>query len=251
MQLKKADHRCSNVLEPILNPTEITIPPDERVLIKANSQPYPENSVTGILPPSYLLHEESNTTCCPALVTLNDGNIQIPVKNLSDHPYKLKQGLHFTNFSFKTPVQMEYVKPVDPVSTCHLLQNDQEQAAHYVSSLMKTNKHPQISQNYWFLTPENPGNPDKHTPIQKRILTELQALQDLETFDRTKDEESEKNFLENFDWKDSTLALDEIARIEELLVEFHNIFARHRFVIGINEEFNVKMKPKDDSPAYS
>ena len=80
-----------------------------------------------------------------------------------------------------TPEQMKYVKPVDPASTWHLLQNDQEQAAHYVSSLIKTNRNPQNSENYWFPTPENPGKPEEHTPIQKRILRELQALQDLDT----------------------------------------------------------------------
>ena len=55
-------------------------------------------------------------------------------------------------------------------------------------------------------------------------------------------------FLENFDWEDSTLSADE--NIEEMLVEFHDIFARHSFDIGMNEELKVKT-PKDDSPAYS
>ena len=41
----------------------------------------------------------------------------------------------------------------------------------------------------------------------------------------------------------------EIARIEDILVEFHEIFARHQF--DMNEEFKVKLTPKDDSPAYS
>ena len=36
-----------------------------------------------------------------------------------------------------------------------------------------------------------------------------------------------------------------------MLVEFHDIFARHRFDIGMNEEFKVKLTPKDDSPTYS
>ena len=45
-----------------------------------------------------------------------------------------------------TPEQKKYVKLVNPVSTWHLLQNDQNQtAAHYVSSLIKTNKNPQNS----------------------------------------------------------------------------------------------------------
>ena len=149
------------------------------------------------------------------------------------------------------PEQMKYVKPVDPASTWHLLQNDQEQAAHYVSSLIKTNRNPQNSENYWFPTPENHGNPEERTPIQKRSLRELQALLDLETLDPTKYEESRAKFLEDFDWKDSTLTPEEKEKIEELLVELHDILARHRFDIGMNEEFNSKLTPKDDFPAHS
>ena len=44
---------------------------------------------------------------------------------------------------------------------------------------------------------------------------------------------------------------EEIAFIEDLLVNVHSIFDRHRFDIGMNEEFKVKLTPKDDSPAYS
>ena len=205
MQLKTAYHKYSNVLEPILNHTEITIPPNDRVLIRTNSLLYPENAVTRILQPSDFLHEEGDITFCTALVSLNDSNITIPVNNFTDHPYKLKKGLHIANFSVLTPEQMKYVKPVDPASTWHLLQNDQEQAAHYVSSLIKMNRNPQNSENDWFPTPEHPGNPEEHTPIQKPILRELQALQDLETLDPTTDEESRAKFLEKIDWKDSTL----------------------------------------------
>ena len=251
MHLKTADHKYSNVLEPILNPAETTIPPNDRVLIRTNSLLYPENAVTGILQSSDLLHEEGDITLCPALVTLNNGSTAIPVNNFTDHPYKLKNGLHIANFTVMTPEQMKYVKPIDPASTWHLLQNDQEQAALYISSLIKTNRNPQNSENYWFPTPENPGNPEEHTPIQKRILRELQARQDLETLDPTTDAESRAKFLENFDWKDSTLTPEEKEKIEELLVEFHDIFARHRFDIGMNEEFKVKLTPTDDSPAYS
>ena len=79
MQLNTADHRYSNVLEPILSPTEINIPPIDRVLVRTNSLLYPENAVSGILQPSHLLHEEGDVTFCPASVTLNDGNKSIPL----------------------------------------------------------------------------------------------------------------------------------------------------------------------------
>ena len=155
------------------------------------------------------------------MVTLHDGNISIPVNNFTDHPYKLKKGLHIASFSVMTPEQTKYFKPVDPASTCHFLQIDQKQAAHYVSSLIKSNKNRQNSEKLWFPTPENPGNPgnprnpgnpgnpDEHTPIQKKILGELQALENLGTLDSTKDEKSRAKFLENFNWEDSTLATGE------------------------------------------
>ena len=58
-------------------------------------------------------------------------------------------------------------------------------------------------------------------------------------------------FFFNFDWTDSRLQTNETARIENPLVEFHDIFARHRFDIGMSEELEVKLRQKDDSPAYS
>ena len=118
-------------------------------------------------------------------------------------------------------------------------------------SAASSNKNPQNQENYWFPTPENPGNPEEHTPIQKRTLRDLQALQDLETLDPTENPESRAKFLEHFDWKDFTLTPEDKVKIEDLLVKFHDIFARHRFDIGMNEEYKVKLTPKDDSPAYS
>ena len=64
-------------------------------------------------------------------------------------------------------------------------------------------------------------------------------------------EESRKSFLSNFDWTDTTLKTDERKQIEEILLEFHDIFARHRFDIGTNREFKVKLTPNDGRPACS
>ena len=76
-------------------------------------------------------------------------------------------------------------------------------------------------------------------------------MQEAESLNPQEDEESRQKFLSNFDWKDSMLQQHEIKQIEPLLMKFHDIFARHRFDIGMNEEFTVKLTPKDDSPAYS
>ena len=50
-------------------------------------------------------------------------------QHFTDQPYKLKKGLHIANFSVMTPEQMNHVRPVDPVSTWHLL-NENEDAVY-------------------------------------------------------------------------------------------------------------------------
>ena len=251
MQLKTADHKYSNVLEPILNPDDITIPPNDRTLVEIKSQIYNENTVTGLLQPSDLLHEEGDITFCAAIVTLTSGNVNVHISNFTDQPYKLKKGLHIANFSVLTAEQMKHVKPIDPVSTWHLLNENKADAIYYVSSLLKANRNNDQYEQYWFPTPENPGDEDSHTPIQRRILQELRNLQEAEQLNPQNDDESRRKFLSNFDWKDSMLQQHEIKKIKSLLVEYHDIFARHRFDIGMNEEFTVKLTLKDDSPAYS
>ena len=145
---------------------------------------------------------------------------------------------------------MKYVKPIDPVAG-HLMQDNPENVAYYASSLINSTKPEDFKENYWFPTPEDLGDPQHHPPVQERILSELTNLQEIENFNLQDELESRKQFLTNFDWKDSMLQPAEIARLEDLLVEFHDIFARHRFDIGMNEDFKVKLTPKEDSPAYS
>ena len=251
MQLKTADHKYTNVMEPICAREDITIPPSDRHMVSMYSQLYDDANVTGILQPSNDLADDGDITFCAALVTLTQGQVTTHVNNFTDQSHTIKRGSHIANFSVLTPEQMKYVKPIDPETTWHLLQDNPENAAYYASSLIKSPKTDDSSEHYWFPTPEDHGDPQTYTPIQQRILKELQHLQELEKLNPQDDIESRKQFLANFDWADSTLNPTEIAQIEELLVEFHDIFARHRFDIGMNEDFKIKLTPKDDSLAYS
>ena len=137
------------------------------------------------------------------------------------------------------------------MTTWHLLQDNPENAAHYASSLIKSTNPEDSNENYWFFTPEDPGDPQHHISIQIRILPGLRTLQELEIPNPKDNTESRQQFLSNFDWTDSMLQQDEITRIEDLLVEYHDIFARHRFNIGMSDEFKVKLTPQDNSAANS
>ena len=134
MQLKTTDHNYSNVMEPILSPKDVTIPPNDHTIITIQYQIYAENAVTRILQPCDFFHEEGDVAFCVAIVTLNEKAMGIHVKNFTDQPYKLKKRLHVANFSAMTPEQMKHVRPVDPVST-RQLRNENEENASTISAV--------------------------------------------------------------------------------------------------------------------
>ena len=82
IQLKTADHKDSNVLELILSPVDITIPPNDRILVGIKSRIYTGRTVTGVLQSSDLLHEEGDITFCAAIVILTNGAIKHPYQQI-------------------------------------------------------------------------------------------------------------------------------------------------------------------------
>ena len=121
----------------------------------------------------------------------------------------------------------------------------------YLTELLRTNKPDQQNNTFWFPTPENPGNTEDHTPIQTRILKELRELQLKQKLNPKDDIESRVEFLKRFDWTDTLLTETEKQAVEDNLVDYHDIFARHRMDIVMNTEFKVGFTPKDDKAVYS
>ena len=46
---------------------------------------------------------------------------------------------------------------------------------------------------------------------------------------------SRNNFLKRFNWTDTLLTKTEKQAIEDILLDYHDIFARHRMDIGMNK----------------
>ena len=116
---------------------------------------------------------------------------------------------------------------------------------------MQVDSAEQTEEKFWFPTPENPGDESEHTPIQQRILRELRELQRLEELDPKRDEKSRTQFLSLFKWNDSLIIGEDRENLESILVEFNDIFARHRLDIGMNTQFKVSLTPKNDNPVYT
>ena len=121
----------------------------------------------------------------------------------------------------------------------------------YLTELLRKNKPDQQNNTFWFAIPENPGNTEEHTPIQTRILKELRELLQKGKLNPKEDIESQMEFLKRFNWTNTLLTEDEKQAVEDILVEYHNIFARHRMDIGMNTEIKVRLTPKDDKVVYN
>ena len=129
------------------------------------------------------------------------------------------------------------------------MDENHDDALHYVNNLFKTIRVDNGVETYFFSIPQNPGNPSNYTPRQKRILTELKALQELEKLDPQPNWTSRDQFLSMFDWTDSTFDQQTKSSIEDHLVPFIDLFAKHSFDIGINTDFKVKLTPIDERAA--
>ena len=190
MQLKNDDRTYPNVIEPILNPVDTILQPGKRTTIWVKSQIYTENEATGIIQPSPLLENDEDLFICPAISSTQNNKHMVQISNYLDHPYTLKKGTHMANFSILTPEQTKHNRPINPTSVRHLLNNNQDDAIHYINSFLKTSKTDQVNETYWFPTPQNPGNKKEHTPIQTRILNELRELEQLEKLNPLEDNDS-------------------------------------------------------------
>ena len=198
-------------MKPICIREDVTIPPNDRHSVQLASQLDEDTTVTGILQPSNNITDDGDIAFCAALVTLTNGQTSVHLNNFTHSPYTLKRRTQVATLTVLTPEQMKYVKPINPVTTWHLLQANPENAAHCASSLIKSTKPEDLKENYWFPTLVDPGDPQHHTPIQKRILSELINLQELEKLNPQDNLESRQQFLSNFDWTDSMLQPAEIA----------------------------------------
>ena len=104
-------------------------------------------------------------------------------------------------------------------------------------------------EKFCFPAPETCQNPSALKAVEKRIFTELQKLQELDSIDQHNKNEGRNHFLQRFKWNASILKADEKEQVEELLVEFSDIFAKHRFDDRFISGISMKLPAPDyDQP---
>ena len=239
MQVKSTSNETTTKLQPVIMDADLTIPPATTKKITALIDHPSKWNTTGTVTPLEKFTETASLLISHSMSTIIDKRIAVRVTNTTESPYLIKKHTQIAEFSVVTPEQSKHIKPVDMVILSMIPQDDPDVTA-YLNELLSTNKSEQQDNTFWFPTPENPGKPEDHTPIQTRILKELNELKDKEKINPQESGESRNKFLKRFDWTDTLLTEAEKQAIEDILVEYHDIFARHRMDIGMNTEFKVK-----------
>ena len=82
-------------------------------------------------------------------------------------------------------------------------------------------------------------------------MKKLRELSELEILDPTANWDSRNNFFSMFKWTDSLITLKDRENLDARIVEFNDVFARHRLDIGSNTQFKISLTPKDDKLVYT
>ena len=207
-------------------------------------------NTTGTVTPLEKFTETASLLISLSILTIIDKKIAVRVTSTTESPYVIKKHAQIAEFSVVTPEQSKHIKPVDMAIVSTIPQDDSDLTA-YLNELRRTNKSEQQNNTFGFPILENPGKPEDHTPIQTRILKELDELKDKEKLNPQESTEYRNKFLKRFHWTDTLQTEMEKQALEDILVDNHDIFARHRMDIGMNTEFKVKLFPKDDKAVYS
>ena len=250
MQVKTSSSETPTKPQPVIIDQALTLPSATAKTVTAFID-HPSNwETTGTVTPLEKFTETAILLISHSMSTIIDKRITVRVTNSTESPYLFKKHTQIAEFSVVTPQQSKHIKPVDMAILSMIPQGDPDLTA-YLNELLKTNKPEQQNDTFWFPTPGNPGKLEDHTPIQTRILRELNELKDKEKLNPQESTRSRTIFLKRFDWTDTLLTEMEKLAIEDILVEYHDIFARHRIDIGMNTEFKVKFTPKEDKAVYS
>ena len=250
MQVKSALSQTSAKYQAVLIHDSITIPQMTTKTITAFVDPLSEWNTTGTVTPVEKFTETASLIISHSTSTIIDRNVAVRVSNTTESPYTINKNTQIAAFSVVTPEQSIFIKPVDTAILSMIPEGDPNLIVH-LTELLKMNKPVQQNNSFWFPTPENPENTEDHTSIQTRTLKELREMQQKEKLNPNDDIESRMEVLKRFDWTDTLLTQTEKQAVEDILVQYHDIFAGHRMDIETNTELRVKLTPKDDKVVHT
>ena len=201
--------------------------------------------ITGTVEGLPAFERRSHLLVSPALIEIQEGRTHVQITNPLDYQITINVGTAVASFKVMTLKQANNLQPM----TGHELNLISRYPKAVLNQIFQDPN--AKSDRRWYPTPETCDDPSKLNKIERRIYGEIIKLREEEKLDPTVNEEQRQEFLANFQWEQSILSQHERQTIEALLVNYRDIFARHRLDIGINTESKIKLTTKHDETVYA
>ena len=164
MQLKPETSHLPNAPTALVTEKQYTLYPNETLAIVVRMPHLIDHDATGIVQPSHHFDQHEAIFMASSLSTVNNDALTLQLINFTEAPYTITSDTHVADFTVLTPEQIKHIKPVNPTELNFILHQDIEDTDHYLNELLKVpNNEDEETPQYWFPTPENPGDPSKHT----------------------------------------------------------------------------------------
>ena len=178
------------------------------------------------------------------------GHTGLGLVNVGTQPVTIPANTRIATLELLTPDQARYLAPIDPSVAERAAGLPDEFFSKEQFNQLICSKTTEEEGKHWFPTPENCQDPSTLSGPMLRIYNELVKFKEAEKLDPTRSAEMRAEYLGKFNWEGTILNAQEKARLEELLVEYNDIFSRHRWDIGGNSEIKVKLTPEHDEPVF-
>ena len=160
----------------------ITIPPEKTQTITVHTDVSSNVDTTGVINPA-ITQCTGNTLVVTSSNSTTNRKLDVRATNTAHTPYTIKKNTTIADFKIMSPEEAKELEPLNTAALKVLTEDDSEDAIIYINELLKTSDKPSLNQSFWFPTPDNPGDPTTHTPIQSRILREIQELEETQKLD--------------------------------------------------------------------
>ena len=213
---------------------------------------------SGVVIPNKKFEERTEIVLSSSLSTVDETRkIYISAVNPTDHQIIVSYNTIIASFEILNPTQAEKLIQIDPQLLALAKMRDHENIEAELNQLIQdknfnqSNERPKPEyEKLWFPTPETCPNPEMLSPLEREIFDQIQNFQMLEKIDPKASSEYRAQFLQQFSWENSVLEKGQKLQVEELLVEFSDIFAKHRFDVGFNTELKIRLTPEHELPVY-
>ena len=230
---------------------KITVQPNRQEILTCEGRTENAADITGVVEPVTLFENKTGLCLTSAISTLDSQKrTELGVLNPTPIPITILPGTKVATLTVLTPKQAEYLTPLDPrmlaaASDEHEL-NEIAKIAEYGNQIPEI-----LNSPYWFPTPEHCTDPGTLEGVPKRIYDEIVKRKEMEQLDPARSEAERKLFLSKIPWQRSILTEDEKQQVEDLLIEFSDIFSKHDLDIGVNHDFKIKLRAEHDRPVYT